>query len=295
MSVETHARNIIITGVRDLSIFRRYVRAKRGTIVRPVKSLWKRQREVVNLKMAEKILQFGGLPQELMDEWEGMIIDFVNDDLASEWGKSIEVAGGRIAGRVNKLQRKQFEFNNVAQTVKDWIDTKGGKLIVDLSAAQYGSAHALIQHQITWGVTSPYLMAQRIKPIVGLTQREALAVVRVMTALQEEGMAAGMVSSQVDKYAKFLHNNRAFRIARTEISNSYNFGQFDSVRQARAEGWLPGDPEKQWMAGGQAPCEICEENEADGPIPLDNQFSSGDDHPTAHPQCECSVGYSIRR
>ena len=36
-------------------------------------------------------------------------------------------------------------------------------------------------------------------------------------------------------------------------------------------------------------CDDCRQNEAQGPIPLDAQFQSGDDNPPMHPRCRCSV------
>ena len=295
MLIKAGSQSLVITDMRNIADFRRYMSAERKNVIKPVKALWEKQKEVVNIGMADRMIQSNGVPPELLDSWRDMIIDFVEKDLAGEWIKGITAAGNVIARKVNKIQRKQYDFNTTMTSVKSWIDSEGGKLIVNLTAAQYASAHALIQNQITWGVTSPYLMAQRIKPLIGLTLKESLAVSRLMTAMIEEGVSASVMDLQVGKYAKFLHNNRAMRIARTEISNSYNFGQLDSVRQAREEGWLPGEPEKSWIAGGANPCEICEGNEADGPIPIDQQFSSGHDTPTAHPSCACSVGYSVRR
>lgn len=257
--------------------------------------MWKAQRELVTKELAERALKIGTVPAELKDPWNEMIREFVRDDLIPEWTRTMSHSGGKIAGKVNRIQRKQFEFDPTSWSAKKWVDTQGAALIVDLTTAQYKSAQALIQQQIYLGITSPYIMAQRIKPIVGLTEREALAVVKFMTSLTEEGVSAASINAQVERYASFLHNNRAMRIARTELSNSYNFGQHDSLKQAREAGWLPGDPEKNWMAGGADPCEICETNESDGPIPLEAQFSSGHNHPTAHPNCECAVGYRVRR
>jgi len=295
MLLETKSQNIIITDIRDIATFHQHINKEQVNVIKPVKSLWKKQRELIDLKMAGNIIQAGGVPQELNDIWREMIIEFVREDLAAQWIKSIKIAGDGIARKVNKIQRKQYDFNDVMQSVKAWIDEQGGELIVNLTAAQYASAQALIQQQITWGVTSPYLMAQRIKPIIGLTEREAIAVSRVMSTLMEEGIPANVMNTQIERYAKTLHNNRAFRIARTEISDAYNFGQWDSVKQARDEGWLPGEPEKEWIAGGGNPCDTCTDNEGDGKIPVNQTFSSGDDVPTAHPQCQCSVGYSVRR
>lgn len=293
--METKASDIIISDVRDAVKFKRYVREEKPRIARQVKSLWKDMGEAVDLKMAKSIIAAGGVPQKLNDIWREMIIDFVREDLAQEWIRNINKAGEIIERKVNRIKVKQFNFTDTVQNVKTWIDTQGGNLIVDLSQAQYKSAQAMIQQQVTWGVTSPHLMAQRILPTIGLTNRESLAVAKFMAGLAEEGIPSNLLNKQVKQYAKFLHNNRAFRIARTEISDSYNFGQMDSVRQAMEAGYLPGEPEKSWIAGGIDPCEDCMANEGEGKIPIDQAFSSGDEHPTAHPNCECSVGYSIRR
>jgi hypothetical protein len=295
MAIETKARDLVITDARSVFELRRYLNDEERSISRPAKVLWKKQSELVTIDTVKLALRAGTVPPEWEDPWNRMIREFVRDDIITQWTKSISVAGDRIAKKVNRIQRKQFGFDSTMTSVKAWIDNEGGKLIVNLSAAQMGSVHALLQDQIALGVTSPYILAQRIRPIVGLTERETLAVARFMASLTEEGVAANVINSQVANYTKFLHKNRASRIARTELSNSYNFGQMDSMRQAVDEGWLPGVPEKSWMAGGANPCEICEENEAAGPIALDAAFPSGHEHPTAHPQCECAVGYRVRR
>jgi len=296
MLIETSkAQHIVLTDARNISELRRYLNAEKKSVERPVKRLWNKQREIVTVELAEQALKIGSVPPKLRDPWNEMIREFVKDDLIAEWIRTMSHSGEKIARKVNKIQRKQFDFDPASWSAKKWVDTEGASLIVNLTAAQYKSTQALIQNQVYQGITSPYILAQRIKHFVGLTEREALAVVRFMSSLAEEGIPASAINTQVESYASFLHKNRAMRIARTELSNAYNFGQHDSLKQAAAEGWLPGEPEKNWIAGGINPCEICETNESDGPIPLEAQFSSGHDHPTAHPNCECSVGYRVRR
>lgn len=295
MELELRAQDINLVDTRSLFQLRRFLNEEQKTIARPVQAMWKKQGDVVSTKTAELALQTGRIPEEWRMPWERMIREFVRDDVTPEWVKSIAVAGDKIAGRVNKFQRKQFDFDSTMMRVKAWVDNSGGKLIVDLSTAQFNSIHALLQHQIALEVSSPYILAQRLKPLVGLTNRETMAVAKFMTTLQAEGLPADIIRAQVAHYANFLHKNRALRIARTEISNGYNFGQLDSMLQAAEEGWLPGVPEKYWMAGGIDPCDICLENEDVGPIALDATFPSGHSHPTAHPSCGCAVGYKVRR
>ena len=295
MILELKAQDIILVDTRSIFELRRFLNEEEKTISRPVQAMWKKQGDVVTVKTAELALQTGSIPEEWRKPWERMIRELVRDDVTPEWLKSIAVAGDRIAGRVNKIQRKQFDFDSTMMRVKAWVDNSGGKLIVDLTTAQFTSIHAFLQHQIAFQVTSPYIMAQQIRPLVGLTNRETMAVAKFMATLQAEGLPANIIKAQVDNYANFLHKNRAIRIARTEISNGYNFGQLDSMLQAAEEGWLPGAPQKYWMAGGIDPCDICLENEDAGPIDLDATFPSGHSHPTAHPSCECALGYKVRR
>jgi len=295
MQIEVRARNIVITDASDARVVRRYIATEKQSVARPAKALWNKQRKLVTIDTAKQALQIGSVPDEWSDVWNEMTMKFVRDDLVPEWIKGISSAGDGIAKKVNRIQRKQFDFDSTMQSVRTWVDSQGGTLIANLTTAQYNAVNTLLQNQIAQGMTSPYVLAQRIRPIVGLTEKEALYVTKVMTNLIEEGLPVKTVNNQIERLANTLHKNRALRIARTELSDAYNFGQMDSLRQATAEGWLPGLPEKNWMAGGANPCEVCEENEGVGAIPLEDTFPSGDEHPTCHPSCECSLAYKIRR
>ena len=295
MELEVRARNIIISDASDARVARRYIEMQKHSIAVPVRVLWKKQRKLVNTKLAKEALQIGAVPDEWLDAWNEMTRGFVRKDLMPEWIKGISSAGSGIAKKVNRLQRKQFDFDTTMQSVRTWVDVQGGTLIANLTTAQTNAVNTLLQNQIAQGMTSPYVLSQRAQQLVGLTEKEALYVSKVLTNLVAEGLPANTVNSQIERLANTLHKNRASRIARTEISNAYNFGQMDSLRQATAEGWLPGLPEKNWMAGGANPCEVCEDNEAAGYIPLEETFPSGDEHPTAHPDCQCSLAYKIRR
>ena len=49
-------------------------------------------------------------------------------------------------------------------------------------------------------------------------------------------------------------------------------------------------PTKRWITVNDNSCEDCQMNEDDGPIPVDDTFSSGDDEPPKHNNCECILG-----
>lgn len=76
---------------------------------------------------------------------------------------------------------------------------------------------------------------------------------------------------------------RADLIARTETIKANAQGSLEGYRAAAAAGV---NVKKTWQPDADA-CPICEANGDDGAIDLDDNFSSGDDSPPAHPNCEC--------
>jgi len=78
---------------------------------------------------------------------------------------------------------------------------------------------------------------------------------------------------------------RASMIARTEIMAANGQGSLASFKSARDIGVKI---KKAWWPDDEA-CEICLGNADDGDIEVDAEFSSGDDAPPAHPNCECVI------
>jgi phosphohistidine phosphatase len=91
-----------------------------------------------------------------------------------------------------------------------------------------------------------------------------------------------MVSAIRETFADWAgEEDRIDTIALDQVSGAYNQGIRDAGRAA-------GVPEKRWVTEEDA-CEICEENAAEGTIPNEAPFSSGDFEPPAHPHCRCSL------
>ncbi len=82
---------------------------------------------------------------------------------------------------------------------------------------------------------------------------------------------------------------RAKMIAHTEINRANSQGSLEAAREAEDVGIKV---QKLWLLG-QDPCDECLENADEGAIALDEDFSSGDDAPPAHPNCYCSLSYEV--
>jgi len=96
------------------------------------------------------------------------------------------------------------------------------------------------------------------------------------------GESVREIAGRVNEVFNFAQDYRAVRIARTEIMEAANKGALEAYRQSGVV------QKKEWVAQPDA-CPVCEENENDGAISLDATFSSGDSHPTVHPNCECTI------
>ncbi|WP_428491698.1 phage portal protein [Rhodopila sp.] len=80
-------------------------------------------------------------------------------------------------------------------------------------------------------------------------------------------------------------DERALLIANTETAIASGQGALTGLHQARDLGIKI---KKQWLDDPTA-CPICVGNAEDGPIDLDDVFSSGDSTVPAHPRCSCAI------
>lgn len=99
----------------------------------------------------------------------------------------------------------------------------------------------------------------------------------VAEAYEKGGNYEALTQAIKDTFADFPQK-RVDLIAQTELNNAYNAGVLELGRQMEAAG-------KSWHTTSDNPCEICLANQDEGIIPLDQDFKSGDEAPTAHPRC----------
>jgi phosphohistidine phosphatase SixA len=112
-------------------------------------------------------------------------------------------------------------------------------------------------------------------------------VQRLRDAIADAYAAGGGYSEVVDAAKQVFSdftNVRAGLIAQTEMNDAYNAGRGMLARAA-------GFGEKAWSCDGPAPCPECLANAAEGWIGIEETFLSGDDEPTAHPGCYCSLDF----
>jgi SPP1 gp7 family putative phage head morphogenesis protein len=91
--------------------------------------------------------------------------------------------------------------------------------------------------------------------------------------------------AEIDKLREQLLKERREVIARTETAKAVSQGDAEAAKAAGAK-W------KIWQTtGDNRVSDECQANEAQGPIPVKQSFTSGASEPPQHPRCRCSVSY----
>ncbi len=100
----------------------------------------------------------------------------------------------------------------------------------------------------------------------------------------ENGTPAADLADTISDLGAFS-DARAMMIARTELIAANNKGHMSAFKNSGVVQY------KAWSTAGDDDVdeEICQANEDQGPIPLDDDFDSGDSEPPGHPNCRCTL------
>jgi hypothetical protein len=125
-------------------------------------------------------------------------------------------------------------------------------------------------------------------PVYAITDSTREMLRGTVAQALEEGWSPQQLKTAVKENYAFS-NVRALNIARTELSAAHGHG---SLAAAKASGVIQS---KSWIKGSEhSEPDVCDDNADQGPIPLEDTFTSGDPCEPAHPACSCSVIYHVK-
>ncbi len=187
----------------------------------------------------------------------------VYEKVAQELGATAEAASGLALAQMGVDEGSEL-FNQVSEKSVAWARERAAELL----GMRVDSDGSIIENpNARWSVT------ESTRDMVRRTIEKGL----------EDNIGGDEIADQIE--ALGFTQDRADLIARTEIANANSQSSLEGYRAAREDGV---EVKKEWLLGPN-PCEVCQENAAAGPIDLDDEFPSGDDAPTAHPNCECAL------
>lgn len=229
----------------------------------------------------------------LIQRWNRQQRAFLSE--ASHWIKAI-AAGKREAINTDEYKRLQSQVAAKinAGTALDGATSRRDVSIYNsaIEASATGAIRNLaVELEIEAAAHAGTTFARSYLLKKGFTQLaadiDATTADRMANAVAAELAGGGTYDDAVDAIKgvfQSMKDSRAETIAKTELADVYNQAMLSSAKES-------GDLLKTWNLDGEGCEEICQPNAEDGAIGLDEEFSSGDDAPPGHPNCDCSIGF----
>jgi hypothetical protein len=271
-------------------------------------------RNLVTHRDLEHALQTKGI-NSLLDNMESRFREFLRPGVRALL-HSVVVASGTAAAKAARSKGSfrgasiAISFNKSNPFARQWAERHAAQLVTNLSKESKKAIREVITRSFDEQI-SPASAARLIRPLIGLTSRQAEAVMnlrerminnpgstivagRVRIRIPENGASESMIEDRSEAYADRLLGQRADAIARTETITASNEGQRQLWLQAVDDGLLSGNEQRVWIATpDEKTCPICDD--LDGQVVgLDEPFVSSDvgelDGPAAHTDCRCAQG-----
>lgn len=188
----------------------------------------------------------------------------------------------------------EMAFDSANPEAVKYARTRSAELITDITQSGRASVRRVMTKALQ-GELSPREAAKLIRSVIGLTDGQADAVLKLRADLLKKGKSAVQVERETTRYAARLLRQRAETIARTETIASANEGQRQLWMQARERGLLTDRDMRVWITTeDERVCPVC--GHLDGQTAtLDGKFPGGFMNPPAHPNCRCAVGLKMKR
>lgn len=220
----------------------------------------------------------------------GEFRELVSDTLDPLWREMID-AGSELADPVGALRGVAAQSLR-DRHAEDWIVNRGSELVTNFTTQQRRSVNAIIDYQRNIG-GSIEDMADAMRGVAGLTERQSVALARMREDLRAQGMTPKQVLIATERKRRQMEQQRARTIARTELSAATNEGIVAASVAVDAEaddGLTP----RMFIVAYPDCCSDCREIEDAQPangIPLGDEWTEG--RPPFHPNCRCVI--DIRR
>ncbi len=174
----------------------------------------------------------------------------------------------------------------------------GGALITQVTAETRAAIGQIIASAIETGIP-PVKAARLIRPMIGLTSRQSLAVLNYYQSLVGSGQTGDRAATAAQRYSNRLLRFRAETIARTETIDAGRAGRNAAWEGAQRQGYLPPTQMKRWVVTfDDRLCPACTWMSGQE-VRLNELYKTPmggmSKGPTLHPRCRCTERLVIVR
>lgn len=279
-----------------------YLDAAHPEPVKWLTRLWDDQQKAVTYKELREAILVGGMDEAVLQVWQEDYAVYVNEHMKDAWLAAMQEGAAKFTAK-----HPDFFFNPMSEGIQAWTGEHAAQWVTMVSSEQRSALAALIGR----GASGKYTvgeLSRAIRPLVGLTERQALANLHYYERIRDSLLSSspGMKRATAEKrareaalkYAARQHRERAYTIATTEMAFAYNKGADEGVKQAIEQGYM-GNTVRVWItAGNEGVCPVCGsldgveiEMEQAFSFPGKSLYDGQKETPPAHPRCRCAVEY----
>lgn len=202
-------------------------------------------------------------------------------------GKSIARSQASLPAPIN--ERLRFDMRN--PRIRSYTEQRIGTLVVGIGEDTRNLIQSVITRSFDYALT-PDRVAEIIRPAIGLYPKQAKALENYRANLIDQKVAPRDVAKMTTAYEGRLLDQRAIMIARTEVRDATNTGQMSVWNQASDQGLIDRSTAQKKIILSANACEDCEDLESQGPIPLDEVWTTTTGiraNAPFHPNCFCDL------
>ena len=261
----------------------RYTKPMRIAVLKALKALREGVdvQEVARLLEAGRVVNAAVLPLNLMQDALLSAVAILRTVFGNA-GQAVETTWGIKVG---------FALHN--PYIEQAMAQRAAGLITNLSVQAEQTLRAVLVQAVADEVTWPEA-AKLVKPLIGLSDNQAISMLKLRTQLLVQGVAPSRVITQVAKRTNELTTLRAETIARTELLAAANGAQQTLWEMAEAQGVVKPGAKRKWIVTpDDRLCPRCAEMQGQtvGLSAMFTQPSTGRQvpHPPLHPRCRCAM------
>lgn len=258
--------------------------AARAKITKVVRVYFKRQEVAILAAMRPKIgAALQAHPYPIVEAWARLLrgdVTFIEAFI--EAGQARTPQAKAFASTLLPSSMAPLRFPATSAEDAEYTDAISNAIA---GAAATAASELATDATLNDTAASRYLRDNSLSKLTGELQGATLDRLRnALSDAWENGGSYDQMIGAVKATFEDFSDNRADMIAQTEANDAYNWGRIELATEAGFE-------EKAWDPDGEACEEICQPNVDAGWIGIDEDFPSGDDAPSAHPNCDCSVSF----
>lgn len=250
---------------------------------------WNAQRRELNNASILEAIESGELPQEVWDEWQDQTARIVEEHYNEQWERAARFGAARLVDVIAQRVEVDVDFAPFRAAIAEWTETRAAATIEGLNDVQRRAVRAVLRETLAGDGITVGDLDRALRPIIGLTPRQALAVRARRRVLIDQGNTPRDVERAALRYADRLTRVRSERIARTEVAAAYNQGHLSFVSAAEEEGLIDNARKEWYTAEDERVCPICFPLH-EVRVGIGQVFPGvGVDAPPAHPSCRCTM------